>query len=153
MQRQKLYPHAGAWLNGSAVRKGKRKKRRQERLIGCRAAGRDVGRGRAVQIEDAGNEIADRHAQLAPESALEAAVILSAAEEVAHQLAKHRAAFMNWTMRGVTAGPRKKPRENLRTMRAANSSSQEKAALTQAVYFSGQPSAIERPSNSPERMA
>src|SRR6266567_8726928 len=48
--------------------------------------------GRRIQIQDAGDEFADGDAEVAPEPALQAGIILRAAEEVAHQLPEHRAA-------------------------------------------------------------
>src|SRR6266568_2286176 len=48
--------------------------------------------GRRIQIQDAGDEFADGDAEVAPESALQARVILRAAEKVAHQLPEYRAA-------------------------------------------------------------
>src|SRR6266700_6117000 len=48
--------------------------------------------GRRIQIQDAGDEFADGDAKVAPEPALQAGIILRAAEEVTHQLPEHRAA-------------------------------------------------------------
>src|SRR5713101_566227 len=48
--------------------------------------------GRAIEAQDAGDEFADGDPQMAPESPLQAGVILRAAEQVAHQLPEHRAA-------------------------------------------------------------
>src|SRR5580658_206867 len=60
--------------------------------VSGRAAARDLCRGRAVQVQDAGDEIAHGDSELAPKAAFETAVILRAAKEIAHQLAKYRAA-------------------------------------------------------------
>src|SRR5256884_7508576 len=48
--------------------------------------------GWAVEVQHASDEIADGDAQVAPEAALQAGIVLSAAEEVAHQLPENRAA-------------------------------------------------------------
>src|SRR5713101_1273219 len=59
------------------------------------ARGSHTGRacpGRAIEAQDAGDELADGDPQMAPESPLQAGVILRAAEQVAHQLPEHRAA-------------------------------------------------------------
>src|SRR5258708_4875108 len=59
------------------------------------ARGSHTGRacpGRAIEAQDAGDEFADGDPQMAPESPLQAGVILRAAEQVAHQLPEHRAA-------------------------------------------------------------
>ena len=48
--------------------------------------------GRAVDVQHAGDEIADGDSQMTPEAALQAGIILRAAEEVAHQLTENRAA-------------------------------------------------------------
>src|SRR6266568_1585761 len=45
-----------------------------------------------VQVQHAGDEIADGDSQVAPEAALQAGIILRATEEVAHQLTENRAA-------------------------------------------------------------
>src|SRR6266704_2829171 len=48
--------------------------------------------GRRIQIQDARDEFADGDAEVAPEPALQAGIILRAAAEVAHQLPEHRPA-------------------------------------------------------------
>src|SRR5438876_66853 len=48
--------------------------------------------GWAVEVQHASDEIADGDAQVAPEAALQAGIVLSAAEEIAHQLPENRAA-------------------------------------------------------------
>src|SRR5712664_1912610 len=53
---------------------------------------RHAGPCRAIEVQDAGDELADGDPQVAPESPLQAGVILRAAEQIAHQLPEHRAA-------------------------------------------------------------
>src|SRR5205823_3954521 len=48
-----------------------------------------MGARGAVEVQHACDEIADGNAQMAPEAALQAGIILGAAEKVAHQLAEH----------------------------------------------------------------
>src|SRR5882672_4488292 len=48
--------------------------------------------GRSIEIEHAGDEFAQRDAEVAPQAPFQAGIILGAAEEVAHQLAEDRAA-------------------------------------------------------------
>src|SRR6266436_3677386 len=67
-----------------------RKQRRCSVSGGSRA--RYARPGRSVEIEHAGDEFAQRDAQVAPQAPLQAGIILGAAEEVAHQLAEDRAA-------------------------------------------------------------
>src|SRR5258708_1724385 len=65
---------------------------REFALIRAGSAARNV-RGRwPLDIEDAANEFAQRDAEMAPQSPLQAGVVLRAAEEVAHQLPENRAA-------------------------------------------------------------
>src|SRR6266478_7208209 len=61
-------------------------------LIRRRPAARKVHGGRAVNVQYAGDELAERHAQLAPKAALQAGVILRSAEKIAHQLPEYGAA-------------------------------------------------------------
>jgi hypothetical protein len=60
----------------------------RQRLVSGRATAGNLRCGWSVQIQDAGNKLANGDAQVAPEAALEAGVILGAAEKVAHQLAE-----------------------------------------------------------------
>src|SRR5216110_2797734 len=60
-------------------------------VAGGSRAGHD-GLGGSIQIQDAGDKFANGDPQVAPESALQAGVILRAAEQIAHQLPEHRAA-------------------------------------------------------------
>src|SRR5216684_4991776 len=53
---------------------------------------RYAGPGGPVEVQDAGDELADRDSQMAPKPALQTGVILRAAEEIAHQLPEYRAA-------------------------------------------------------------
>ena len=48
--------------------------------------------GGTLEVQNAGNKFANGDAQMAPEATFEAAVILSAAEEIAHELAEDGAA-------------------------------------------------------------
>src|SRR5260370_40335778 len=50
------------------------------------------GPRRSIEVQDAGDELANRDPQMSPESPLQAGVILRPAEEVAHQLPEHRTA-------------------------------------------------------------
>src|SRR6267143_3051551 len=52
----------------------------------------DASPGRSIKIPDAGDKFADGNPQVAPESPLQAGVILRPAEKIAHQLPEHRAA-------------------------------------------------------------
>src|SRR6266849_4827802 len=65
---------------------------REFELIRAGSAARNV-RGRwPLDIEDAANEFAQRDAEMAPQSPLQAGVVLRAAEKVAHQLPENRTA-------------------------------------------------------------
>src|SRR5712692_3158538 len=70
------------------------KKDRSEKLssVACGSRAGHAGPGGSIEVQDAGNEFADGDPQMAPESPLQAGVILSAAEKIAHQLPEHRAA-------------------------------------------------------------
>src|SRR6266436_8814744 len=76
-------------------------------VAGGSRAGHD-GLGGSIQIQDAGDKFADGDPQVAPESALQAGVILRAAEQIAHQLPEHRAAAqeLNHARRDRTAQER-----------------------------------------------
>src|SRR4029077_7523571 len=64
---------------------------RELKLIRARAAARKVrGRG-PIDIQDAADKLAQGDAQLPPQPALQAGVVLCPAEKIAHQLAKYRA--------------------------------------------------------------
>src|SRR5712692_3011247 len=69
------------------------KKDRSEKLssVACGSRARHAGPGGSLEVQDAGNELADGDSQMAPESPLQAGVILRAAEKISHQLAEHRA--------------------------------------------------------------
>src|SRR5882762_3423084 len=51
-----------------------------------------AGRGGPVEVQDAGDELADGDPQMAPKPALQTGVILRSTEEIAHQLPEYRAA-------------------------------------------------------------
>src|SRR5713101_4133376 len=128
-------------------------RKEQKSSIACSSRAGHRGRWGSIEIQDAGDEFADGDPQVAPKPPLQAGVILRAAEEIAHQLPEDRAAPQELHhARGHRAAQERSAIER-RTMRAANSSSAQNVAFTHAGYFSGQPSASERPSNSPERMA
>src|SRR6267143_2952087 len=61
-------------------------------LTPSRSRARHARPSRSIKIEDAGNAFAQGDAEVAPQPPLEAGIILSAAEEIAHQLAEDRAA-------------------------------------------------------------
>src|SRR5260370_30361248 len=72
------------------IAKTDRKEQLSSIARGSRA--RQAGCGGSIEVQDAGDELADGDPQMAPESPLQAGVILRAAEQVAHQLPEHRAA-------------------------------------------------------------
>src|SRR5438045_3561308 len=76
-------------------------------VAGGSRAGHD-GLGGSIQIQDARDKFANGDPQVAPESALQAGVILRAAEQIAHQLPEHRAAAqeLNHARRDRTAQER-----------------------------------------------
>src|ERR1700682_5712337 len=86
--------------------KTERKKQLSSIPRGSRA--RQAGRGGSIEAQDAGDELADGDSQMAPESPLQAGVILRAAEQIAHQLPEHRAAAqeLNHARRDRTAQER-----------------------------------------------
>src|ERR1700738_3697549 len=65
----------------------------QGQLIGGGRNGGDAEGSGVVEIEDAGNEVADGAAEMSPEALLEGGVILGAAEKIADQLAKNGVAL------------------------------------------------------------
>src|SRR5712691_1680388 len=60
---------------------------------------------RAIEIQHAGNELAERDAEVAPQSPLEAGIVLRAAEEVAHQLPEDGAAAQELNHAGRDRAP------------------------------------------------
>src|SRR5712692_9251177 len=73
------------------------KKDRSEKLssVACGSRARHAGPGGSIEVQDAGDEFADGDPQVAPESPLQAGVILRAAVKIAHQLPEHRAPPQN----------------------------------------------------------
>src|SRR6266404_1857886 len=70
-----------------------RTNRREQRFSIARCAcPRHAGPGGPIEAQDAGDEFANRDAQMPPQPPLQAGVILRSAEEIAHQLPEHRAA-------------------------------------------------------------
>src|SRR5713226_10432581 len=61
-------------------------------LISCGSRARHARPSRSIEIEHAGDKFAQSDTEMAPQPPLEARIILSAAEEIAHQLAEDRAA-------------------------------------------------------------
>src|SRR5216683_1693113 len=83
-------------------------RREQLSSVGRGSRARHAGPRRAIEVQDAGDELADGDPQVAPESPLQAGVILRAAEQIAHQLPEHRAAAqeLNHARRDRTAEER-----------------------------------------------
>src|SRR5713101_3475888 len=67
-------------------------RKQRSRLIPGSSCARHARPSRSIEIEHAGDEFAQRNAEVAPQAPLQAGIILGAAEEVAHQLAEDRAA-------------------------------------------------------------
>src|SRR5271163_1940194 len=61
-------------------------------LVSRCAAARNLRCSGTLEIQDAGDEFAHGDAQVAPEAAFKAGVVLRAAEKIAHQLPKNGAA-------------------------------------------------------------
>src|SRR5260370_41599089 len=70
----------------------KTNRKEQRSSIARCARPRHAGPGGPIETQNAGDEFADGDSEVPPESPLQAGVILRAAEEIAHQLTKHRAA-------------------------------------------------------------